>query len=221
MTTERDELEQSERLTAGATASPADLPDTTAEAHPSEPDRGRYGVLRVAMQLLRIGPLLIAPDPHRCDGAPLAVLPDDPKPRQCHGRHGGDRRPVDGSAPGHPHPGHRSVRRLDPGARVGRRGPRLQRRRLRRRRDRGDACDRRPDRIDQRRRLREGAAAAPLRDHARDAEHRPRARPLALRRATDPGHARGGQRDRWRQHRRLVPRLGRPGPRASPSSCSS
>ena len=59
MTTERDELEQSERLTVGATASPADLPDTTAEAHPSEPDRGRYGALRVAMQLLRIGPLLI------------------------------------------------------------------------------------------------------------------------------------------------------------------
>ena len=48
-------------------------------------------------------------------------------------------------------------------------------------------------------------AAAPVHHHARDAEHRPRARPLALRRQPDPGHAGGGQRARRRQHLRLVP----------------
>ena len=133
MTTERDELEQSERLTAGATASPADLPDTTAEAHPSEPDRGRYGVLRVAMQLLRIGPLLIL----LILIAAMALLSPFFLTTRNLGNVLARPRSIAVLAMGQLlvilTRGHRPVGRLDPGAGLGRRRARLRRRRLRRR----------------------------------------------------------------------------------------
>ena len=147
--------------------------------------------------------------PRPCHDAPVAGVPHHRQRRQHPVADGGDRVAGDRPADRHHHQGHRSVGRLDVGACLCHRRPRLPQRKRRRGGHRRDARHRRGGGLRQRRRIRLGPLPPSVHHHPGNTEHRSGPRPAVRRRPAGPRRS-GNRPDHRRRVHRVVAVLGVP-----------